>query len=640
MNPSLSDDKSKFYEDEQIEYEMLEDSFEEDMKDRDIEEDYISVQQTKNYYTQLLNNLRSFHESMQRFKVINSRNIYKVIQLMHRITSLMTVLNKFIQVGFPTAAELKDILNALNVFITIFLRSVVNEARNSSHFGKHSNEYSKHFSRFTKFMVQTTQALISINKYRLHLVCMIIMKFFHTLSLRRQFDSEATDAFFESWVRLFSVLNLDEQMDTESKPTIKISSYSKFQMVFNKENQTYGVGGVGPTLKQFMEQLTEYIPSLMLKSNENFPIKICGNLMETLFGFINNEKLSSSQFKQTVKRSLKQFDEQHYIKELRGNIQSVLENYYLRPVKIISKLRNTEIIFDDPKLKGIMDLVEFGPDEAKFHKDQLKKHRNLYGIINSQKKFLHKIEMVNIELTEQYLNKIYFKKMQKMTQISKITEICHLFLKQIFEHLTGSFRESGLSEVAPAAVDAEVKSLFFQIKRIFILQMKRSKVKPLSDEEMYELKDYCMDVFIPKDLECDDLIIELNQYFDEQALEEDIKNIFKWIDETDILDNFDQADIHDTEVLAERSGEIILKCNQIIQYLNIIRHLTLFPNLKMASNFKALIMNHMLQSKIIHKLYEKSFTINFCTQSRANIPQTRNKTFNLVRTQSCRDFIS
>jgi hypothetical protein len=355
---------------------------------------------------------------------------------------------------------------------------------------------------------------------------------------------------------------------------------------------------------------------------------------------INKGDLAYKNIKNVIKKSLYQFDELYYMKILRIEILKLMENYYLRAIKIISKLRDIQFIFDDRKLNSIMDLVEYDPELLKIYNDNIKKEENdIFMIINDGKHLISRIGEINTEMTKNYLNKVYFKKMQKMVQISRLPDTCLILLNKIYDYIRkkhgiastvlGSENNNTNRKPSHKEISQEIRDLFFELKRFFVLQMIKSDYNVIGDCET--LRDQCIDVFIEYGFECDDLIIELNQYLDINVIKEELKVFFRYMEKINIFNYFDHINHHDIDKISKSSSSLNLECKITEQYFNILRHLTFYPDQEIKVSFQNQIINNILQTDLMKKISDKDFVKNFCSEVKKKIPQVQNRMFSFNR---------
>lgn len=600
-----------------------------------IPQNYIQITEVQPFYEKLLNSLESVYLSLVIPNVVSPMSINNTLYVFRTVVTLLKLVYQFMKIGYPTFAEVNKILNLIQLYVDFIYNKVI-ILLNETDKEKKSNSVNVtiflKYSIIHNFLIETAVVLNQINTYRTHLVVSTIMKFFHTLSLKHNFSVISTNNLVEHFQKLLSIFNFENNEIEAEEPTLhKVEDFEKIMRFFKKMNDTGEVEDTSAIENLFM-QIQEHSTTLM----SNSPKLICSNLNNIMLILINKGDLLYKNMKKVIDKSLLQFDELYYMKILRTEILKVSENYYLRPIKVISKLRNIQFIFDDQKLSQVMQLVEYDPEKIKTFMDYMQKKENdIFMVMSEGKNFIHKIEKINNEMTKHYLNKIYFKKMQKMVQISKLPQVCLAMLNKIYDHIfedadpDASNRQPSTLKRSFTQLPEELNLLFFTLKRFFVLQMIKSKYNVVGDCD--KLKDQCIDVFIEHGFQCDDLVIELNQYLEESIIQEELENFFRYIQIEELFVHFDNIDEQNMDNIVNASELLLFICQRVEQYFNILRHLTFYPDAEIKASYQSQIINNILQTTLMKKVSDKDFINNFCIEVKKHIPAVQNYKFTYQR---------
>ena len=633
MNPNLSLDEEEELEssilDNLLDNQMInsEDLQSSDELFREFAKGYIDLNLMKSFYNNLFTKLDLYRSEIATERVTLDGNFSRLFDKIREINIILSVLLQFIKIGFPKFEEIRKLVDIMGSFIENFTELIMNANQDSNQtedrdsIGK--SNVQKNFAYIHKFLYQTSKILSSINKYRLHAIIAIIIKFFHSVGLKGNFSKEMTNKFFDSFRSLINIFNFEKQAEVNKQsPTVTVEEYSKINIIYNKMIAT-GRSGNQETLVGILD-LINFGSANLISQKET---SICSMMTRILLVIINGRDYSAN--KKNIQKSLKYFDEVYNIKILRKSVQLMVGDYYMRPVKIIAKLRNLQFIFDDSSLRKMLHLIDFEPDLIKFYLDNIQKKTDLMEIINENQHILQVIKKINKELTIQYLNKIYFKKMQKMIQISKLVDLCIALFNKIHHrfHVRDDSEGSIVAVAAIIEIEPEIKELFADLKLFLILQLKNNNLKMIKN--CLYIKNQCINIFIKYGFECDDLVGELNQYLDSQVINEDIKNIFNIIDNNVFFDYFFKASQHQIDKISSNSTVLIDSSAKIEQFLNILRHLTQYPDNKSKREFQALILNNLLQMKLLKTILDKDFLNNFCAETRKNLPQLKISLFSI-----------
>lgn len=599
-----------------------------------IPQNEIQITEIKSFYEQLLKSLETVYLSLVIPNVVSPLTVSKTLYIFRTVVTLLKLVYQFLKIGYVTFAEVNRIMNNIHLYVDFIYNKVIIHLKTSDEEKKSESVSVAIFLKYSiihNFLIETGVVLDRINMYRTNLVVSVVMKFFHTLSLRHNFSVLSTNNLIDHFQRLLSIFNFENrQIETEELTLHKVEDFEKILKFFKKKNDTGEVEDTA-AIESLLAKIQEHTASLSSSSST----LICSNLNNIMLILINKGDLLYKNMKKVIDKSLLQFDELYFMKILRTELLKVSEDYYLRPVKVVSKLRSIQFIFDDAKLNEVMQLVEYDPEKIKIFLDFMQKKENdIFMVMAEGKNFIHKIEKINSEMTKHYLNKIYFKKMQKMVQISRLPQVCLAMLDKIYEHVTIDRPDDAQRQASDLKrhfrkFPDELSLLFFTLKRFFVLQMIKSKYNVVGDCDA--LKDKCIDVFIESGFQCDDLIIELNQYLEESIVQEELENFFRYMEIDELLKYFDNIDEQNLDDIVDAAELLKFLCQRVEQYFNVLRHLTFYPDQEVKASFQSQIINNILQTLLMKKVSDKDFINNFCIEVKKNIPALKSFQFSYQR---------
>ena len=587
--------------------------------DKDDDEDHQPMlkpkqqQQLGQEYFPLMSMEPFFHKLLSRFREtidlikpasavsFNRKSFGEFIPLIHEITFLSKVLEKFLEVGFGKFCEIRLILNLFNQClkkVKIILYGCKTEAVNRDMLSELTVNMNRipqktRFKPAIKLIRSITGVMSIVNQYRENLLVLINIKFFFQMGLRKQFSESITNTFLRNMNNYFEIFNF-ESFSKRTVNKLRVEEFPKLQAMFQQKLdivdlsiRTQGEAKLG----SLMTCIDLKMEDLSTDSN----ISLCSDLLDILVLALNPYYRGNTVDMTSVSSTLRLFNEAHYTKIIREKILTVIERFYLRGLTTLQKILQFEFVLEDKNLRGILDQLEVTPEEMNEFHDQIK--LNIQSINHDDNEFMNKIKLLRREMIKYLKTKIYFPKVQKLSQISKWSEPCQTIISKMSRQLK------------TAQLDPQMSTNFEILRDFFVLQMMGSDVLVMANQEESRLP--FLDVFMQKGARCDDILITIYLNLSTEVIMEDIKLLFARMAKNNIQHYFDENEKFEPEKLLGDSREVLRRCFKLNQYLNILRSFTRFYDKKDLKEFQRQILTNLLQSSFIKRLLDSSFTKNF-----------------------------
>lgn len=585
------------------------------------DQEYIPLMNMEPFFHNLLSRFRQIVHNIGTPEVVTSsrENFDRFIPVVYEITFICRIFSKFLEVGFVKFHEIKVLIELLNKLFKKIKSVLYGSKIEASTAGGpsvltqnvNSIPQKARFKPSIKLINSVTQALGIINHYRENLILLLVIKFFYQMGLRRQFSEDITNRFFSGLNGYFNILNFENS--TSSKAVVaRVEEFPKLKQIFqqkldlvNKASESQG--------EEKLRSLMDCVDLRMEDLVGHAGISLCSDLLDILVLQLNPYYKSLKAGQTDVTHTLKFFDEAYYTKIVRQQIQNVIERYYLRCLTTFQKVLNFEFVLEDKNLKGILQEMEVTPDEMNQFNDEIK--TDFAAIAKPDHPFIKKIDLLKREMSRYLKTKIYFPKVQKLSQISKWKEPCQEIISKISEQVKG------------AELTGRHRETFEIIRDFFVLQMMSTEAQILGEEA--EVRFLFLDVFMEKGVRCDEILITIYSNMAQEVIIEDIKLLFDYIEENKVHHHFDQNKSFARAEFEGRAGEIRAKCLKLNQYLNILRSFTHYEDTRVRKEFQKQILTNLLQSDFVKRLLDSGYMKYYIASINDNIP----KNFLLVQSE-------